>query len=52
MERYVIKLGDGQNICSECWKKEFEKPEPTYGWFFGKCDFCEGGKQGEHNEMF
>jgi len=44
-ETMVTKLGDGQNICSTCWKKEFEKPEPTFGWFFEKCDFCKEEKK-------
>jgi len=36
----VQKLGDGQNICSHCWDREFDTPEPTTGWIAGKCDFC------------
>jgi hypothetical protein len=36
----VQKLGDGQNICSKHWRKEFEGPEPTYGWVSGECDWC------------
>lgn len=34
------RLGDGQLICSACWAKEFERPEPEAGWIAGDCDFC------------
>ena len=36
----VQRLGDGQLICSDCWSKEFDKPEPINGWVSGECDFC------------
>jgi hypothetical protein len=36
----IQKLGDGQNICSDCWGREFDTPEPTHGWQAGECDFC------------
>jgi len=39
-KKMVLKLGDGQNICEDCWKHEFEAPLPTYGWDAGKCDLC------------
>jgi len=36
----VQRLSDGQVICSTCWAKEFDKPEPVTGWVAGECDFC------------
>jgi len=37
----VQRLGDGQSICGDCWEREFDAPEPIYGWVSGECDFCE-----------
>jgi hypothetical protein len=42
----VQKLGDGQNICSKHWRKEFEGPEPTYGWVAGECTWCQRSEAG------
>lgn len=47
MMKQVIKLGDGHDICEECWKREFEAETPETGWFAGECDFCKTRARGK-----